>query len=73
MTFDGISYRIAYLATSQQGSDCIGLDWTGFELKSSPSNSFRIWLLELQGNPMQIYTINSKSWHDFGVNIKAGR
>ena len=54
-------------------SDCIGLDWTGFELKSSPPNSFKIWLLELQGNPMQIYTINSKSWHDFGVNIKTGR
>jgi hypothetical protein len=54
-------------------SDCIGLDWTGFELKSSPSNSFRIWLLELQGNPMQKCTINSKSWHDFGVDIKTGR
>jgi hypothetical protein len=45
----------------KESSDCIGLDWTGFKLESSPSNSFRIRLLELQGNPMQIYTINSKS------------
>lgn len=51
-----VKAAVAGTSVGRHCSDCIGLDWTGFKLKSSPSNSFRIWLLELQGNPMQIYT-----------------
>ena len=42
-------------------SDLIGLDWTGFDPKSTPYTEEAVELQDSNMAPDQIYTINSKS------------
>ena len=53
-------------------SAVILLDWSGVDLnpKSTPYAKKLMELQDSNAAPDQIYTINSKSWHQVGVQVR---